>query len=129
MAFGSTPPLDIQIGGIPIKKTEEQRLLGVILDKNLDFNLQVDHAISKARKTFGKLAYLIKGRKGLPVKEAIEIFKGLVRHHLEYAFPSWANLKENEIKRLEVVQSKCLRQLIGAKAHSTRRCILRAKII
>ena len=119
MAFGSTPPLDIQIGGIPIKKTEEQRLLGVILDKNLDFNLQVDHAISKARKTFGKLAYLIKGRKGLPVKEAIEIFKGLVRHHLEYAFPSWANLKENEIKRLEVVQSKCLRQLIGAKAHST----------
>ena len=88
MAFGSTPPLDIQIGGIPIKKTEEQRLLGVILDKNLDFNLQLDHAI-KARKTFGKLANLInKGRKGLPVKEAIEIFKGLVRHHLEYAFPS-----------------------------------------
>ena len=28
-------------------------------------------------------------------------------------------MKENEIKRLEVVQSKCLRQLIGAKAHST----------
>ena len=74
---------------------------------------------SKARKKFGKLAYLIKGRKGLPVKEAIGIFKGLVCHHLESSFPSWANLKENEIKRLEVVQSKCLRQLIGAKAHST----------
>ena len=65
------------------------------------------------------MTYLIKGRNGLPIKEAIEIYKALIRHHLEYAIPAWACLKDIDVRRLETTQSKCLRQLIGAKAHSS----------
>ena len=119
MSFGQTPPLQIAIDGEQVKRTEQQRLLGVVLDKELNFTQHVDHAIRKARGSFGKMAYLLKGRKGIPVKEGIEMFKALIRPHMEYGIPAWASMQEIEIRRLEVMQSKCLRQLMGAKAHST----------
>ena len=113
------PPLQITIDGEQVKRTDSQRLLDVVLDKELNFSQHVDHAIRKARGSFGKMAYLLKGRKGIPVKEGIEMFKALIRPHMEYGIPAWASMQEIEIRRLEVTQSKCLRQLMGAKAHST----------
>ena len=90
-----------------------------MIDKDLNFTDHVDHALGKAKGTFGKISYLLKGRKGLPLKEAIEMYKALIRPHMEYGVAAWASMKESDAKRLEVMQSKSLRQLIGAKAHSS----------
>ena len=50
----------------------------------------------------------------------IQIYKSLVRPHLEYAFPVWANIKDKDIDKLENAQlHQCLRRVMGAKLHSS----------
>jgi len=46
------------------------------------------------------------------------LYKCLVRPHLEFAISSWACMKESSLEILERVQSRCLRTVLGAKAHA-----------
>ena len=65
------------------------------------------------------LICLTDGRKGISVKLSIELYKCLVRPHLEYAVPAWATTTEMGLKLLERVQGECLRRIMGAKLHSS----------
>ena len=44
------------------------KYLGVMLDTQMDFSLQVDYAALKAKRAMSKVATLINGRKGIPVR-------------------------------------------------------------
>ena len=59
------------------------------------------------------------GREGIGVQIGINLYKALVRPHLEYAIPAWANISDKDLTKLENVQIQCLRRVIGAKAHSS----------
>jgi len=67
--------------------------------------------------------YSIKGREGLSVKIGIDLYKSLVRPHLQYAIPVWASISEKDVMKMEKVQVDCLRRIIGAKAHSSSAAI------
>ena len=54
-----------------------KRILGIILDKHLKFYKEVDFSLGRAKKTFGKMAYLLKGRVGICQKIGIGLFKVL----------------------------------------------------
>ena len=62
---------------------------------------------------------MIDGDRGLPVNVGINLYKTLVRTHLEYAIPVWASVAEKDLVKLENVQLQCLKRIIGAKAHSS----------
>ena len=49
---------------------------------------------------------------------AVQLCKCLVRSHLEFAIPAWANLPDSSLKKLERVQGQCLRSIIGTRAHT-----------
>ena len=49
----------------------------------------------------------------------IGVYKSLVRPHLEYALPAWANISDKDMEKLESTQVQCLRRILGAKAHSS----------
>ena len=49
------------------------KYLGVILDQQLDFNMQVDYSVSKAKRAGAKVSSLIAGRKGLPVQIVLHV--------------------------------------------------------
>ena len=66
---------------IPVKKVEEHKHLGVILDTELSFSAHVKAAISKTRKGIGLLKYL---SKHLPRHTLNELYKLYVRPHLDY---------------------------------------------
>ena len=61
---------------------------------------------------------LIDGDRGLPVSVGINLFKTLIRPHLEYAILVWASIAEKDLVKLENVQHQCLKRIIGSKAHS-----------
>jgi len=46
------------------------------------------------------------------------LYKCLVKPLLEFAVSSWACMKESSLQILERVQSRCLRTILGAKAHA-----------
>ena len=66
---------------IPVKKAEEHKHLGLILDKKLSFSAHIKAAISKTRKGIGLLKYL---SKYLPRHTLNELYKLYVRPHLDY---------------------------------------------
>jgi len=90
------------------------KYLGVVLDQQLDFSLQVDYAVGKAKRAMAKVGSLIAGTRGIPADIGIQLYKSLVRPHLEYAFPVWTNIKDKDIDKLQ-----CLRRVMGAKLHSS----------
>ena len=47
------------------------------------------------------------------------LFRFVVRPHLEYVMPVWANISDKDVCRLEEVQCQSLRRILGAKAHSS----------
>ena len=47
----------------------------------------------------------MKGRKGININVGLELFKTLVRPHLEYAIPAWAGTGSKQLDILE--ESKC----------------------
>ena len=120
MLFGDCKKeINICIDNSIIERVTSYKYLGVVLDTNLDFGMQVDYAVGKAKRTLNKICSLIKGRKGLSIKIGIDLYKSLVRPHLEYAIAAWASISDKDVVKLERVQVDCLRRIIGAKAHSS----------
>jgi hypothetical protein len=51
------------------------------------------------------------------------LYKQLVRPMMDYACPSWRSAARSHVRRLEVLQSKCLRLAIGAPWYVSSRQI------
>ena len=79
----------------------------------------MEFTISKAKRSLGKVQMMIKGRYGLPLNIGVELYKVLVRMHLEYSIPAWANMSPSDLKKMEDCQALCLRKIAGAKRNSS----------
>jgi len=95
----------------------EFKYFGVMLDSRLRFDVHAEYAASKARKAFGKINRLINKRQGLTVQCGLELYKTLVRRHMEFSLPTWVTMPESSIKLLEKVQGQCLRVITRTSAH------------
>ena len=71
----------ILFNNIPMKKVEEHKHLGIILDSKLSFSIHIKSAISKTKKGIGLLKYL---SNYLPRHTLNELYKLCVRPHLDY---------------------------------------------
>ena len=115
MVFGDViDEVKIKINDTVLENVQSYKYLGVVLDQQLDFSLQVDYAVGKAKRATAKVGSLIDGTRGIPVDIGIQLYKSLVRPHLEYTFSVWANIKEKDIDKLENAQLQCLRRVMGA---------------
>ena len=116
---GTSQALHHTIKNTVVKQVEQKKYLGFMVDPQLTFSLHVDYAVSKTKKALAKVSLLIKGRFGLPVHIGIELYKLLIRTHMEYTAPVWASLKEADLSKLERCQSDSLRKVSGAKKCSS----------
>ena len=121
MLFGRSYSLSVNvlIDGKRIEIVLSFKYLGVLLDPQMNFTMQVDAAVAKAKRACGKICFMIKGRFGLPIQIGITLYKALVRPHLEYGLPAWGKLKESDILKMERLQSQCLKNIMGLKIHSS----------
>ena len=71
----------ILFNDIPVKKVNQHKYLGIILDSKLSFSAHINSAISKARKGIGLLKYLSKYQ---PRHTLNELYKLYVRPHPDY---------------------------------------------
>ena len=71
----------ILFNNIPVKKVDEHKHLGIMLDSKLSFSSHIKSAISKMSKGIGLLKYL---SKYLPGHTLNELYKLYVRRHLDY---------------------------------------------
>ena len=90
-----------------------------MLDERLSFSAQVDDVVAKAKRALGKVQLMIKGRYGLPLNVGVELYKVIIRMHLEYSIPAWADIKSADMAKLESCQAHCLRKIAGTKRNSS----------
>ena len=65
MPLGNTSDIHIVIEGRILENVKDHSILGIILNKHLKFYKEVDFALGRAKKTFGKMAYLLQGFVGI----------------------------------------------------------------
>ena len=116
-------PLHILIGNGAMKQVLQKRYLGIIMDTKLTFSPQVDNAIVTATKSLEKVSRMIKGRFGLPIHVGLNLFKVLIRVHMEFGIPVWANLSEENIQKLERLQFQSLRRIAGTKQNCSAKAL------
>ena len=64
-----------------VTQVHEQKHLGLILENNLSFDKHLDGKMRKAKKNICILKHL---SKYLPLKTLVQMYKALVRSHLDY---------------------------------------------
>ena len=67
--------------GTVVAKVNDQKHLGLILDPKLSFEKHINEKITKAKKNIGVIKHL---SKYLPCKTLDQMYKALVRSHLDY---------------------------------------------
>ena len=78
---GSPSHPQLTFNGTVIKKVNVQKHLGFILDSGLSFKKHLDEKIIIAKKNIGLIKHL---SKFLPLKTLDQMYKALVRPHLDY---------------------------------------------
>ena len=94
----------------PLETTENEKDLGVIVDKNLTFENHINETLKKCRNLCG----LIMGMITFKTKEImIPLYKALVRPIIEYANSVWCPYKMKHIKAIERIQRNFTKRVFG----------------
>jgi hypothetical protein len=71
----------------------------------------------------GMLGPLLNGKSDLSVRKGVLLYKQLIRPMMDYACPAWRFAARSHIRKLQVLQSKCLRVATGAPWYVNNRQI------
>jgi hypothetical protein len=101
-------PRAVQFLGEPIQWVETARYIGVALDTRLTWSAHVNQVGKKAAQRLGVLGPLQTRRSGLSVRNGVLLYKQLIRPMMDYACPIWRSAVRSHVRKLQVLQSKCL---------------------
>ena len=106
------PTLELLIDDFSIKKTNETKFLGVIIDKDLTWE---PHILSLKRKLNYATATLNRISNCLPKQINRELYYTLFESHLSYCISVWGGATQGRISKLWTAQKYCIRILFGDK--------------
>ena len=92
-------PRTVQLFGQPIQRFDNVPYLGVTLDKRLAWSM---HIVQVRKKKAQR-------RSALSIKNGVLLYKQLIRPTMDYACPVWRTAARSHTKKLQLLQSKCLR--------------------
>ena len=105
------------LDGKQISVTEDMKLLGVTLQSNLSWDIQVNQMISKAAKRMYML-YVLR-RFMASAEDLTSVFRMYVRPILEYASPLWhSSITKQQADQLELIQKRACRIILGNQYES-----------
>jgi hypothetical protein len=102
-------PRSVQFFGEPIEWVDDARYLEVTLDKRLTWSKHIDQVRKKAAQRLGALGPLLNRISGLSIRNGVLLYKQLIRPMMDYTCQVWISAARSHIKRVRVLQSKCLR--------------------
>ena len=95
-----------------LKAVSEEKDIGVIIDQKLTFSNHLAAKISKANQVLGLIWRVFEHKEPTTL---VQLYKALVRPHLEYANQVWAPHLKKDIEALENVQRRATRMIPGYK--------------
>jgi hypothetical protein len=85
--------------------------------------LIIVHAGNKTAQRMGMLGPLLNRKSDLSVRNGVLLYKQLIRPMMNYACPAWRFAARTHVRRLQVLQSRCLRLATGAPWYVSSRQI------
>lgn len=108
-SYKRRPNRQLQFQNNTIEVKDEVKYLGVIIDKKLNFGKHIEYSRKKANNALRSLRALLNRRSVLCHKNKNLIFKCVLRPILTYASPVWYNAAKCHLKKLQIIQNKCLK--------------------
>lgn len=105
------PRRPLNFDGNIINIENEVIYLGVTLDKKLTFRKHIEYSCQKAIKAFRALWPFLNCRSTLSLKNKNLIYKCVIRPILSFASPIWYRAAKTHLKKLQVIQNKCLKMI------------------
>lgn len=103
------PAIQLKLNGSDVAFTNEVKYLGITLDRFLTFASHLRLTCTKVNKCLHMMYPMIGKRSKLTTRNRMTIFKTIVRPMLTYASPIWRNAANCHIKKLQILQNKCLK--------------------
>jgi hypothetical protein len=116
-------PRPVSLFGEPIQWVATTRYLGVTLDRRLTWSPHIDHISRITAQRMGLLGPLLNRRSELSIRNGVLLYKQLIRPLMDYACPVWRSAAHTHVRRLQVLQSKCLCLVTGAPCYLSNRQI------
>ena len=107
---GKNRKVDYYLNGGRLGKGEMQRDLGAMVHQSLKVGMQVQQAVKKAN---GMLAFIAKGFEYRSREVLLQLYRVLVRPHLEYCVQFWSPNLRKDILAIEGVQRRFTRLIPG----------------
>ena len=104
--------MNSEIGKIKLKRVNEVKDLGVLVDTKLTFKNEIAARVKKANSIMGVVRRTFSY---LDEKMFSLLFKALVRPHLEFSASVWTPFHRADIDRLEKVQRRATKQVPGLR--------------
>jgi len=101
-----------------IRPADKCVLLGVHFDHELTFGSHIDHLEAAATRRVNRLRSLRGARLVNNAEALLILYKGWIRPLLEYASEVFCTIAPSNARRLEQVQSACLRSILGARKNT-----------
>jgi len=102
-------PRSVTLFGEPINWVDTIRYLEVTLDKRLTWSPHIEEVGWITAQRMGLLGHLLNRRSDLSIRNRVLLYKQLIRPLMDYACPAWRSAARTHVRRLHVLQSKCLR--------------------
>jgi len=116
-------PRPLTLFGVPIEWVDSIRYLGLTLDTRLTWSPHIDPVRRKTSQMMGMLVPLLNRRSDLSVRNGVLLYKQLIRPLMDYACLAWRSDARSHVRRLQVLQSKCLRLTTGVPWYVSNRQI------
>ena len=104
---GPRQPLSLSLGDDALEQVQVFKYLGVLISSSLNWSPHINAVCSKARKLLGLLYRRFNGL--MDPSCLVELYKTLIRPHLEYAAPVWSPHLAKDIANLEKIQKFALK--------------------
>jgi hypothetical protein len=98
-------------------------LSGVNLDRRLTWSPQIDHVRKRASQNLGMLGPLLNRKNNLSVRTADLLYKHLIRPLMDNACHACRSAARSHVRKMQVLQSNCLRFATGARWYVSNRLI------
>lgn len=94
-----------------LEQTQEERLLGLVIDPSVSWS---SHVTKLRKKLLKRVAVLARIKKFLPVKYRIILFNASIKPILEYCVSVWGNCNAGLLDDIFKVQKRCARIILDA---------------
>jgi ribonuclease HI/exonuclease III len=101
--------VNLTVRGVKLSVVPNTKFLGVTFDRQLSWKTHISNVVERTKKAYNLMRSVAGHSWGASKKALITIYKALVRSRLDYGCEAVYTAGKIQLRRLDNVQSKCLR--------------------